>query len=289
MVKYAAVVTGQDIINFAGDKIPFWELLDQPPELFLMSIAYYNGVIPKNTRIIFDCGAWTYKENRFPVINGMLLTPFNAYNLYSRISSKGDICIVPDHIPVMDIKFREAFNERSLRLFMEIHKQNDRKTFFPMAVIHGHSENILKETDFVLSLGYTHVAIGGLAVRGRHVDENLRKVEIVKSACPDGTYIHALGLSAESYVDGFKRIGINSFDGANHYTRAFSAGIYYGSDMTHYKVPKLGGDFSTIPSCECKACVNVRSFGQDTRSFGSRVRNLGRAAHNLNIFMRSIK
>lgn len=289
MTKYVGVVTGQDFINFNGIKVPFWELLDKQPEIWLTSIAYYKGAnsVP-NTKIIFDCGAWTYRNDKYPNIKGKLLTPFNAYNYYKAIAKKGDICVVPDHMTIQDIDFRSRYNKRASEIFIKLYTTDPRKTFHPMAVVHGEVGKIGQYAKQVEELGYKYIAIGGLAAKANQITNNVEKIKEVKNCLSEKTHLHVLGLSALSYQKHLLELKIDTFDGSSYFKKAFTAGYFYGADMKIYKVPKLGGDYSNIPFCNCTACQKVRSVGQDTRSFGTRIRNLGRAAHNLNMFMENL-
>src|SRR5205823_14100237 len=97
-----------------------------------------------------------------------------------------------------------------------------------------------------------------------------------------------LGLSAPYYYAEWRRLGINSCDGASQFKQAFSGTFYteQNGKLAEHRAVKLGEE-PIAPSCDCQACSMLREDNIDTRTYGSNQHNMGRAAHNLNMLMRA--
>lgn len=66
MSLYFAAITGRDYVKINEEKIPFWDLLDNQPDGWLTSITNIKTGIPESSKRIFDCGAWTYRNEQTP-------------------------------------------------------------------------------------------------------------------------------------------------------------------------------------------------------------------------------
>lgn len=285
MTLYYAAITGRDYIKKNdGTKIPFWDLLDIQPGGWLTSIASIKKGIPNNTNRIFDCGAWTYRNEEYPALNGVPVTPQSAYEKYLTVCAEGDLLIAPDHmiLPGVDNEKRRIINESYAREFLEICD----KRYIPTVCIHGLtlSEKIDNLVLFK-GMGYKSFAIGGLAAMARDKNYCINSVEEVMKHVSETDRVHVLGLSAFSYAKEWIRLGVTSFDGASHFLRAMTAGYFYKDDGSFFIASRSGED-TEIPECECKACATVREYGGDTRFYGNSLNNIGRAAHNLNKAMK---
>lgn len=139
-------------------------------------------------------------------------------------------------------------------------------------------------------MGYTALALGGLAARASQKALLLEVVLRVRQAVP-AVWLHVLGLSSPEYAAAWQEFSVDSFDGSSHFKQAFTAGTFFtqaGAKLTKHQAARPGEEI-TAPECACKACRLLREDGVDTRSYGSNEHNMGRAAHNMNMLMRAQK
>ena len=284
MAKYFGVITGRDYIDINGTRIPFWDLLDVQPRGWLTSVANIRHDIPISDVSIYDCGAWTYRDNDTPVLKNQEVTPLGAYEQYKKYCRPYDMLIAPDHmlIDIYDnLEDRREFNKRSMREFINIVEPQ----FSPMAVIHG--MDIHEKEDnakFALGLGYKHICIGGLAGQARKRDWCVEQVEHIMKVVPDGVWVHVLGLSSPFYASQWKRLGVSSFDGSSYFKKAFNGDFvtFAGNELGKKKAQRISAE----NECNCAACVVAKDNGFNTMLYGNSVNNIGRAAHNLNMLIK---
>jgi tRNA-guanine family transglycosylase len=291
MSKFFGVIGNRDHIKIGGEKWPFWLFLDEQPEGWLCSIFYRRNDVPDDRQRIWDCGAWSYKEHDVPKLGKMEVTPESILALYREYAKPGDFIIAPDHmlIPGLgDLNARREFNRTSAEKFFEIAADTG---FRPMATVHGETiEERLARTRELLAVGYDAIALGGLAGQASKKKMIIDVVTTVRREIPPNVWLHVLGLSSPSYVSVWASIGIESFDGASHFRQAFNGKFFIseGPKLVAYQAAK-NDEEATAPSCDCRACAELRKEGVDTRRFGSNEHNMGRAAHNMNQLMRSLK
>lgn len=286
-MRYYSVITDRDYIKTPRGRIPFWNLMDTPPYGWLISLAYARGELPQEgTGFIYDCGAWTYRNQKIPTLFGEEVTPQWATKRYARIARQNSILIAPDHVvsnSIGDTEYRKEYNRKSAKEFIQICEDG-----IPMAVAHGLCANEKVECAHELyEMGYTHLGIGGLAGNARRKDMVISTVYAIRNALPNA-YIHALGVSSEFYAKKWAEMRIDSFDGSSHFKKAFTAGYFYwiqNDTITHFVASK--NKEGTVPvECNCRACLVCRQIGEDTRFYGNAQRNIGRAAHNLNVVLK---
>lgn len=281
MTRYFAAITGRDYIKTdSGDKIPFWDLLDHQPGGWLTSIANIKNGIPKNTSRMFDCGAWTYRKEDYPVLKTIPVTPGFAYQEYLKECVDGDLLIAPDHmvLPGENNNKRRKINTDNAREFIEICDEK----YVPTACIHGlTTEEKIDNLLLFRGMGYKSFAIGGLAARARDKTYCIESVTEIMKYASEEDRIHVLGLSAFYYAKQWIKLGVTSFDGASHFLRAMTAGYFYKDDGSFFIASKPK-EITRIPRCNCMACSTVSKHGGDTRFYGNSLNNIGRAAHNLN-------
>jgi len=289
MSQYYGVVGKRDYIILNGQRIPYWEFLDELPSGWLSSLAYQLEVLP-NELIIWDCGAWSYRTEEAPVLFGKPLTSQIALELYLQKARHGDILIAPDHMLIEslgELSPRRKFNRISAQEFISICPDK----FHPMAVVHGVSlDEKLSYAEWVYDLGYKYISLGGLAGRATVKRENIEFVCEVREQFPD-VWLHVLGLSSPDYAYHWQRIGIDSFDGSSHFKKAFTAGIFFTEDkgqLIKHQASRPGEEI-ICPLCDCRACSVLREHEIDTRTYGISANNMGRAAHNQNMLMRAHK
>lgn len=309
MTKYFGVVTEREYIkvNKGTDlesRKPFWEYLDEQPGGWLSSIVYLQKGIdyPKTEAPkIFDCGAWSYKDKEVPKIGKCEVTPEWTVAQYQKYGKKGDFVVAPDHMFISEevIETRREFNRKSAIDFLPRAKAAG---FRPMAVVHGiEIEERVARAKELVCLGYDAISLGGLAFMAqggskKGKEQIIKIVKAIREEIPD-VWLHALGVSAPSFAGKWKQFGVNSFDGASPFLKAFMGDYYVanGSQMKRYSATKVCRETRELlgeivaPLCNCKACVELRKEGIDTRTFGSNENNMGRAAHNLNQLMAAQK
>lgn len=290
MSKFFAAITGRDYLTLDGMNVGFWELLDRLPDGWLTSIVNIHTGLPKNKATIFDCGAWTYRNNDIPTVKNVELTAKSAYEMYLKHANPGDFLIAPDHmiIPGCDVTFRRNWNINSSETFIDICSN----IYNPMMCIQGNTvEERVSEFFRGKSLGYKAFAVGGLAAQARNKMHCINAVESIMGIKDEQDWVHVLGLSAISFVKEWIRLNVSSFDGASHYYKALTAGYFYKPNLSEkpYIATKPNGGISDIPICNCLSCTRIKQNGGDTRYYGNSLNNIGRAAHNLNMFISHIK
>lgn len=282
--QYYGVIGNRDYIKLRGERRPFWEFLDVQPDGWLSSIIYRRKDLPHNRPMIWDCGAWSYRDKDVPDY-----TPAECLDLYRQFAPKGSMVIAPDHmlVPGVDIEARRRINFANAKEFIKICP----RTFKPMATAHGETiEERIKAAKALRKLNYRHIALGGLAAQASRKKMAIQTVRSVREAVPD-VHLHVLGLSSPEYARQWNLIGVQSFDGSSHFKQAFTGGAFYtceGATLVKHQAARPGNaDCLGIvaPECHCRACEILRGDGIDTRSYGSNENNMGRAAHNLNMLM----
>lgn len=261
-------------------KIPFWEYLDEQPDGWLTSITYKRDDLPECSRMIYDCGAWSYKNDEIPPIDAV-----SASEFYAKHAPDNCMCISPDHMLIdgVDLEFRRAWNLEQAKQFIDLLQD----WLIPMACIHGQTlDERLEHAEQLTKIGYEALAIGGVAARASQKKKVFAIVDEIRAATP-GAYLHVLGLSSPEYAARWHSIGIDSYDGSSHFKQAFTAGVFF--EQTRAKLIKHQaarvGESVTAPECKCTACRMLRDDGIDTRTYGSNENNMGRAAHNMNMLM----
>jgi hypothetical protein len=288
MSKYFGVIGNRDYIKIGGEKRPFWEFLDEQPDGWLSSLVYKRRDVPAGKPMIWDCGAWSYRNEAEPTYS-----PQQCSDLYREYAPVGSMVLAPDHmlIPGVDLDERRGINLKNAEAFLSVVAPGH----VPMAAIHG--ETIGERIDMALALrrlGYDHLAVGGIAAQAARKAVVTDVVTALRGALP-GAYLHVLGLSSPEYAKRWHRLGVDSFDGSSHFKQAFTAGAFYtveGSKLTKHQAARPGNvdcDGIVAPPCSCTACSRLRADVVDTRSYGSNETNMGRAAHNMNMLMRAQK
>jgi hypothetical protein len=283
---YFGVVGNRDYIKRHGERRPFWEYLDQQPDGWLTSLVYRRKDLPEGKPMIYDCGAWSYKDSEIPPV-----TSEQVAVAYAEHAPEGSMVIAPDHMLIegSDVEYRRKWNAEQALRFLDDCPPNMK----PMACVHGMDllERV-KHAQWLASMGYTHIAIGGLAARASQKKLVTSWVEAIRGAVPNA-WLHVLGLSSPDYMRTWRAFGVQSADGSSHFKQAFTGGAFFtqeGAKLTKHQAARPGNvdDLGIVaPACNCKACATLAEEGVDTRSYGSNEHNMGRAAHNLNMLMRA--
>lgn len=286
MTLFFASVTNRDYLKIDGRLYDFGDFLDTQPDGWLISLQYARKIKPKIGRKIIDCGAWTYRNKEHPEINGEKLTPGRASKMYAGIAQDGDFIVAPDHMYLtnMDLAIwskRKIHNLFTARIFFSL--CSDR--YVPLGVVHGRDNSEAIEYALeLISIGYRHLSIGGLAAMARSRKAVVQRVSKIVDSIPHGIWIHALGVSAPYFIKNWHTIPIASFDGSSYFYKALTGKqflVVNGDDFDRLDIKT-----DVIPDCPCKACQIIFSHGYSTHHFGNQVNNLGRAAHNLNSYIK---
>jgi len=290
-MKYYAVIGNRDYIKYQGEKRPYWEFLDEQPDGYLSSLVYARKDCPP-APMIWDCGAWSYKDRDVPQLGKYILNPGRALNLYSEFAKPGDIVIAPDHLLIdgVDLKNRREININYADWFLQLHKLW-KCQYKPMAVIHGMDlGERIRNAGYLANLGYKYLAIGGVAARAAQKKIVIEIVKEIRLMTPD-IWLHVLGLSSPNYTKMWNDLGVNSFDGSSHFKQAFTGGAFFTIENGKLKKWQTArpGEKITAPECDCLACTKMREEDIDTRAYGSNENNMGRAAHNQNMLMKAQK
>jgi hypothetical protein len=284
VTKYFGVIGNRDYIKYHGEKRPFWEFLDVQPDGWLTSLVYKRKDLPAGVPFIFDCGAWSYRLEEEPDIDAQY-----ALDAYMETAPTGSMLIAPDHMLIegADLCWRRRWNAKQAKAFLKICPSD----FSPMAAIHGMDiVERVKHAQALADMGYTHLAMGGIAARASQRALVTEWVSLVREAVP-GVYLHVLGLTSPNYMRMWHELGVDSADGSSHFKQAFTAGACFTQHEDKLKKHSAArtGEPITAPSCDCRACAMLIAEGIDTRTYGSNETNMGRAAHNMNMLMRAHK
>lgn len=291
MTQYYAVIGNRDYIKYHGGKRPYWEFLDEQPDGYLSSLVYARKDCP-DTPMIWDCGAWSYKNKNVPQLGKYILNPGKALHLYNEYAKPGDIIIAPDHLLIdgVDIKKRREINANYSDWFLKLNKLW-KCLYKPMAVIHGMDlDERIRNAKYLVNLGYEYLAIGGVAARAAQKKIVIEIVKEIRSFLPN-IWLHVFGLSSPYYTKIWNDLGIDSFDGSSHFKQAFTGGAFFTIENGKLKKWQAARPREKIiaPRCSCLACEKMREENIDTRSYGSNENNMGRAAHNQNMLMKAQK
>ena len=331
--RFTVVINNRDKLKITkdehGNPLPaprmdrIWKYIEgystsDGPRGYLTSLAYHN---PANEPLpeteegnIYDCGAWSYKNEPYPVLKKKdgPLTPEGTMRLYTEAGvRKGiDIIVSPDMM-ILDTDSPERAQEKievSLYFAREMMKLAQGHRL--MAVTHGTFEQRHYMIEQYLQMGYTHIALGSLAIKSSRdpyfVYKCIEDALMYKKIKPE-MYLHVLGVSSITWAATLTHLGVDSFDGSSMYMQAFTAGLFmqYMPLTTKliykHRIVENSPWSSEMPLCGCPACSSMRNEGWDTRSQGGKPAdlsgrpynggneaNMGRAVHNINIFLTAL-
>lgn len=289
--NFHAVFGNRDYIKVGGARRCFSTLLDPMPTHWLTSLCYLRTApeMPIGRRI-FDCGAWSYRDEPEPRYSAA-----ECLARYMGVATSGDTLVAPDHMITRGLADAEearriAVTLREARAFIE----RCPSEFEPMAVTHGSSiETRLRMVSELVDMGYRRIGIGGIAIhasRRRFPEDLLSAYSEFREASGASVSYHVLGVSALTWLPVYVRLGMDSYDGSSMFFEAFTGAKYYWSEpdapTVLRKFSVRGGLGSAAPRCDCRACSELRADGVDTRMMGSNEHNMGRAAHNVGVYLR---
>jgi len=234
-----------------------------------------------------DCGAFSYVNEDEPAIS--VEEAVAVYELY-----EFDLGASVDHIPLREIvvdgkKKRLTSSERERRVkltlknaeaFIDLWKKR-RCSFIPVGVIQGiEAQDYGKQLPKYIEMGYRHIALGGLVPRSdAEISEVVSSIDSALRSEKSRPWIHLLGVFRPKIQPKFREAGINSFDSATYFRKAWlrSDQNYLGVDGKWYgaiRVPpthdartmerlrKSGKRISTIQQKEKEALAALRGFAK---------------------------
>lgn len=333
--RFTVVINNRDKLKITrdehGNPLPtprmdrIWKYIEgygtpDGPRGYLTSLAYHNpnsDPLPETEEgNIYDCGAWSYKNEPYPILKKKdgPLTPESTMRLYEQAGArKGTDIIVSPDMMILDTDSPERAQEKievSLYFAREMMKLAQGHRL--MAVTHGTFEQRHYMMEQYLEMGYTHIALGSLAIKsGRDPKFVYKCVEDAlnyRKQVPE-LYLHVLGVSSIPWAAKLTKLGVDSFDGSSMYMKAFTGGEYmqYAPHaknlIVKHKIVENSPWSEELPMCFCSACTAMREEGWDTRAQGGKPKgedsgrpynggneaNMGRAVHNINMYLRALK
>lgn len=212
-----------------------------------------------------DCGAFSYVDQEMPTVS--VEQAVALYDLY-----EFDYGASVDHIPLAEIKHdgkkfklteqerrrRVRLTRRNAEAFMNHHRDSG-ATFVPVGVVQGLApSDYAQQIGDYLDMGYTHLALGGLVPRGdAEVREIVRLVNDRISDMRRRPWIHLLGVYRPGLQADFKRFGVNSFDSATYFRKAWlrSGQNYLGTDKKWYAAIRVP------PTRDGRTLIRLRESG----------------------------
>lgn len=296
-INFNLVITNRDHLKVNGDKIPIWEFIDRPLKHKLTSLFYCPPMKQIPGDIFFDCGAWSYRDSKYPKY-----TVDECLNEYAKYAKPKDTLCSPDHMVLN--------NEHDYRIDITLNNAKEfitkcPKGYIPIAATHGNDMETRKRmTCELLSMGYKKLAVGGVAGRAgrlstsKGITKNAQFViDIIETMIKEGAKdIHILGVGSIPWVLKYLEYPeVKSYDTATMYKQAFTAGTYYfvneddPKNILKFKAVREQNAENDLPECDCLACVSMREQNRDTRTYGSNENNMGRACHNVNMYLRTLE
>jgi len=269
----------------------------------LNSLHYYRE-IPEDKFVLYDCGGWTYREKEIPPIDSKSIS-----EEYQKKCNPNSMVIAPDHmlIPGVNLDFRRKWNKEQALKFIDDCPDN----LIPMAAVHGMTiEERVQAANELVSMGYKHLAIGGIAGRATEKKYIIDLVTAVKKEVKKNIWIHVLGITKLSYYEEWCKLGIDSCDGSSYLINGVLGRFFFWheGELKVYDCaqPKTENknDFllhveskCQAPPCDCKSCTELEKLGINPREFPNEEieetyrseKKYGRCYHNLNHQIRAQK
>jgi len=216
-----------------------------------------------------DCGAFSYVNEDKPTIS--VEQAVALYDLH-----EFDFGASVDHIPIPEIQrdgkkhtLTEAERRQRVRLtkrnaerFINLHRATG-ANFVPVGVIQGVDANDFgPQLAEYVDMGYSHIALGGLVPRSDA--EVLEIVEVVSKRTRQlrqAPWIHLLGVFRPALQEKFRELGINSFDSATYFRKAWlrSGQNYLGTDGKWYAAIRVP------PTTDARTMIRLKESGVSER------------------------
>jgi hypothetical protein len=213
-----------------------------------------------------DCGAFSYSAEHDPAVS--VVQAVSIYDLYDF-----DFGASVDHIPLAEIVNdkgeRVVLSEYERRRRVLVTRQNaaafiaewKRRNcrFMPVGVIQGLSaKGYADQVPEYLEMGYEYLALGGLVPKSdEDIKQVVEKVAAVIKPLRRKPWVHLLGVFRPNLQEVFRESGINSFDSATYFRKA-----WLRSDQNY--LAKTGEWYAAIrvpPSADARTLQRLRQSG----------------------------
>lgn len=221
-----------------------------------------------------DCGAFSYVNELKPTIS--VEQAVALYDLH-----EFDFGASVDHIPIPEIqrdgkkhiltegerRQRVRLTRRNAERFITAHREAG-ANFVPVGVIQGvDAKDFGPQLGEYIEMGYSHVALGGLVPRSDA--EVLEIVQVVNKRIRQlrqTPWVHLLGVFRPALQERFRELGINSFDSATYFRKAWlrSGQNYLGTDGKWYAAIRVP------PTTDPRTMIRLKESGVSER----RLKNL---------------
>lgn len=196
-----------------------------------------------------DCGAFSYVNEESPTIS--VEQAVAIYDLY-----EFDLGASVDHIPVEEIvtetgkrrlspaerRSRVQLSKRNAEAFISLCRARG-AAFLPVGVIQGlDARSFGRQIPEYVEMGYRHIALGGLVPRqDAEIEEIVKEVSSSVKKLKHRPWIHLLGIFRPKLQEKFRAFGINSFDSASYFRKAWlrSDQNYLGADGNWYSAIRV--------------------------------------------------
>jgi hypothetical protein len=191
-----------------------------------------------NVPVLGDCGAYTYhKEPEPPYTTDEILDYYESLGFTYGVSI--------DHLIFGSFTSREQMRRWKVTLrnaedFLRRHREGG-YTFIPVGIAQGQDPEMYAEAVHrLVGMGYTHLALGGLARSG---DKTIRKVlQAISPELPGGIDLHLFGVARLTLIPDLLRYGVTMADTASPIRKAFlgtSEDNYWVTDGEHYAAIRI--------------------------------------------------
>ncbi len=227
--------------------------------------------LPKQYSIMGDCGAFTYINEKNPIISVEKAVYYYESLGFDYGISVDHICsdtiVLKDKSQIDNFSFIKAIQqkngkiklilseeEREYRRRLSIEnaykflKLSKNKSFIPVGAVQGYSiETYIDSAKQLINQGYEYLAFGGLAPRKTEFISKLLD-KINKEIDTTKIKIHILGVLREELLEKMKKYNIYSFDSASYYRKAWLKPTqnYLGIDKKWYPSIRVPYSFNLL-------------------------------------------
>lgn len=246
---YDGMLVSKAIVEGAGGSAGRYTL-GQQRRFFVQGVREFMR-IPKNLKVMGDCGAFTYVNEPVPPVTIEDVSRFYDECGFDYGASIDHIILDynvkwDSHLPGID-PVPEATRERqkiSIQLAREFlkHCRKQKFGFEPLGVVQGWSPKSYTTAFSALQkMGYRYIALGGM-VPLKSI-EIMQVLEAISPRMKSSTKLHLFGVTRLDHVREFSRHGVVSFDSTSPLRQAFKEDRdnYYGEDRTYVaiRVPQV--------------------------------------------------
>lgn len=243
--------------------------------------------LPSGTRILGDCGGFSYvMEERPPVSVEEVIDFYEATGVDEGVSVDHVILgYRPEASGPPDDEWvaRQALTLELAATFLAEHRRRGAR-FEPVGVAQGYSPtSYAASVERLQEIGYRRIALGGMVPL--KIDQIVSCLEAIQRVRRAGTSLHLLGISRVEHFATFRALGVQSLDSTSPFRQAFKddRDNYYAPDRTYValRIPPSDGnqrlqrriqagqlDQAVIRRAETCALAAVRAYDEDSGTMG---------------------